>query len=166
MDKDKMMEQLVDKFLDGATSNAEERLLYDYFAGRGANGPLARYAPMFGWYAGGMTAPLPRRRRPLAVRLAAGIGIAASVLLAAGAGIHYRNHLETQRLYAVYEGSYIVRGGKKITDLKAIMPELKRIESATRERTDKRRNISRMTPKEIFSMMERENNGNPNEPTI
>ena len=63
MDKDKIMEQLVAKFLDGATSNEEERRLYDYFTGSRVASHLHKYKAMFEWYAGGMAAPLPPSRK-------------------------------------------------------------------------------------------------------
>ena len=64
MDKDKIMEQLVAKFLDGATSNEEERRLYDYFTGSRVASHLHKYKAMFEWYAGGMAAPLPPVAEP------------------------------------------------------------------------------------------------------
>ncbi len=169
----KTIEQLVEKFLDGATTNAEEQTLYDYFAGEKVDRRLEQYKPMFRWYAGGMTDPLPAeppaaagRARTLRMRILATAGIAASVLLIGGAAIGYHKHMEKERLYATYEGSYIVRGGKKITDLKAIMPELKRIERDAEAMACRSKNIGRMSPEEIFKMMEKGNKDNNHKPTI
>lgn len=171
--KDKVMELLVEKFLDGATTNAEEQRLYEYFAGKHVARRLLKYKPMFAWYAGGMEGQLPeagetagaqRAPKPLWIRVA--ISAAAAILLIAGAAVIYRHHVQTERLYAIYEGSYIVRGGKKITDLKTIMPELRRIEHQARSMADRHKGISQMEPKEIFKMMEKENKQNNNGPTI
>ena len=112
--------RLIERFLDGDTSNAEERQLYDYFAGDVAD-DLKQYQPMFAWYAtGDVTQPPKRqgmgRRRVLAV--------AASLLLLVGVGLWAWHLHEEQMELARFEGSYIIRNGQKQTDLKAIMPEL------------------------------------------
>lgn len=173
MIRNKDMELLVEKFLDGATTNAEERLLYDYFAGDGVDSRLEQYRPMFRWYAGGMAGPLPgseaaapRRARTMRMRILTAVGMAASVLLIVGGVIGYRNHVQTERLYATYGGSYIVRGGKKITDLKAILPELRRIERDAEAMACRSKGMSRMSPKEIFRMMDEQNKRNNHKPTI
>ena len=44
--------QLVNRFLDGATTNAEEQTLYDYFAGEDIAPELMQYRDMFRWYSG------------------------------------------------------------------------------------------------------------------
>lgn len=173
MDKDKIMEQLVAKFLDGATSNEEERRLYDYFTGSRVASHLHKYKAMFEWYAGGMAAPLPpvaepkgRRARTVPMWAKVAAGAAAAVLIVAGASVAYQRHAKTERMYAIYSGSYIVRGGKKITDLKVIMPELRRIEHEACALGNRYKGIGRMSPKEIFKMMENENKQNSNRPTI
>ena len=166
MDIDKRMEELTGKFLDGATNNDEEQALYEYYAGNGVARHLKKYEQMFRWYAGGMVEQLPQRRKAHHRLAWTGLGVAASVLLLFGAGMYCRQNIEEQRMHAMYEGSYIVRNGKKITDLNVIMPELKRIENATENRRQKYKSISRMSPKEIFRLMEDSNRGNNNEPTI
>lgn len=171
--KDKDIELLIGRFLDGETTNAEEQRLYDYFAGTRVASRLEKYRPMFSWYAGGMEEPLPEsaptavprvRLIPLWLRTAA--CAAAAVLLIAGAAVAYLRHASAERLYATYEGSYIVRGGKKITDLKAIMPELRRIEREASALACRHKGIGSMKPREIFKMMEDANKQNDNRPTI
>ena len=76
------------------------------------------------------------------------------------------NNPRAERLYATYEGSYIVRGGKKLTDLKAIMPELRRIEREAGALAERHKGISSMEPEEIFKMMENANKQDDNGPTI
>ena len=91
---------------------------------------------------------------------------AAAVLIVAGAAAGFRHYRQTERLYATYEGSYIVRGGKKITDLKAILPELRRIERDAEALACRSRKIGRMSPKQIFRMMDEQNRTEHNGPTI
>ena len=171
MNKDKIMELLVDKFLDGATTNAEEQQLYEYFAGNNVARRLRKY--MFGWYAGGMKGQLPDiwdaackcpKARTRWIRAA--VSTAAAILLIAGVTVAYVQYRQTQRLYATYEGSYIVRNGKKITDIKSILPELKRIEHEAQALDSRYKGISHMQPKEIFKLMDKENRRDNNGPTI
>ena len=54
------------------------------------------------------------------------ISIAASLLLLVGVGVWKYQKLQEE--YAIYEGSYIVRDGKKLTNIKEILPELKAAE--------------------------------------
>ena len=119
------MRFLVERFMDGATTNGEEQELYELFRSDSVPADLRKLRPMFAWYAGGMQAPLPVRR-PLRRRLFTVIGVAAAVLLLFGAGLSIRRHMENERMYEIYAGSYVIRGGKKITDLRKIMPELQR----------------------------------------
>ena len=65
--------------------------------------------------------PERARHRPLWPRLA----VAASVVVALACGAAYYEHRMSRERMAQFEGSYIVRNGQKITDLKEIMPELR-----------------------------------------
>lgn len=171
--KDKDIELLIGRFLDGETTNAEEQRLYDYFAGTRVASRLEKYRPMFSWYAGGMKGQLPdiwdaackcRKARTRWIRAA--VSTAAAILLIAGITVAYFHYRQTQRLYATYEGSYIVRNGKKITDIKSILPELKRIEHEAQALDSRYKGISHMQPKEIFKLMDKENRRDNNGPTI
>ena len=121
------MKQLIERFLYGDTTNVEEQMLYDYFKGDVARS-LKKYQSMFCWYADGM--PERAKRRPLWPRLA----VAASLVAVLAGGTVYYEHQKTAELMATYEGSYIVRNGQKITDLKEIMPELRRTSSKAEQR--------------------------------
>jgi predicted negative regulator of RcsB-dependent stress response len=80
---------------------------------------------MFQWYAAGMPEQKAKpSKRPYAKWLA----IAASMLLLVGIGFGYRYYQEQQELYAIYEGSYIIRDGIKNTDIRQILPELQATE--------------------------------------
>ena len=117
--------QLINRFLDGATTNAEEQMLYDYFAGEDIAPELMQYRDMFRWYSAGMPEMnVKQRRMPLRRILA----LAASVLLLVGIGFGIHRYQKLQEEYALYEGSYIIRDGVKITDISKILPELKATE--------------------------------------
>lgn len=112
----------IERFLDGRTSNEEEQALYDFFGQGDVPRRYRRYRKMFGWYASGMEGPLPTRAasRPM-WRWAAAAALAA--VLAGGAWM-WHEHRERQELYECFEGSYIIRKGQKITDIRQIMPAL------------------------------------------
>ncbi|MBQ9667669.1 MAG: hypothetical protein IJV45_02825 [Prevotella sp.] len=125
---EQQIRQLIERFLDGDTSNAEEQMLYDYFAGGDVAKSLRKYREMFRWYADGM--PERARSRRLWPRLAVAASLVA--VIACGA-VYYENRKEAEQM-ARFEGSYIVRDGKKITDLRKIMPELKQALSEAEQR--------------------------------
>jgi hypothetical protein len=117
----------VEKFLNGETSNAEEQALYDFFASGDVPRSMKKYRAMFQWYEGGMKEPLPQPARRFQMRrLVVRLSIAASILLACGIGIAIYQYQQEQELYECYEGSYIIRNGEKITDIKKILPELRK----------------------------------------
>lgn len=116
-EKEKQMERLVERFLDGLTTNAEEQELYDYFQGR-VRGKLKKYQPMFQWYAEGM----PERKQTH--RLWPKVAVAASVAAVVGAGLMVVQRQEPSAELALYEGSYIIRNGQKNSNLEEILPEL------------------------------------------
>ena len=125
MMKEKEIQQLIERFLEGETTNAEEQMLYDYFNGKDIAESLEPYREMFRWYAAGM----PEQKTNAHKRTyAKWIAMAASLLLLVGIGFGYRHYQEQQELYAIYEGSYIIRDGVKNTDIKQILPELQATE--------------------------------------
>lgn len=114
-------------FLDGDTSVKQEKMLYDYFLQRKVASDLECYREMFNWYAGLASASKStsnsRRSRTRLIAVAASI----SALLLIGIGLiaglpKDSDTLSPDRIYA---GSYIIRNGKKITDIKQILPELR-----------------------------------------
>jgi hypothetical protein len=121
------IEALVERFFEGATSGAEERELYDYFASDGVPLELEPYRPLFRYIDREMPAalpasdarsPLPRRR--FAIRTA-GIAAVVAALIAVGAAVGLQKARERNDRFA---GSYIIRNGVRITDPKIIRPEL------------------------------------------
>ena len=138
------IKKMVERFLDGETTTAEEQMLYDFFAADVVPKELRPYQEMFRWYAGGMKEPLPdgNKKRTLLARIA----VAASVVLLVGVGVGWYRHVEYEKLCAIYKDSYIVRNGKKITDIRTIKPELERVSnevalSLSRDFSEKQINI-------------------------
>ena len=50
----KNIEEYINRFLDGETTNAEEQAIYRFFCTGNVPAHLKEYAPMFAWYEGGM----------------------------------------------------------------------------------------------------------------
>ena len=127
--EERKIQQLIERFLNGETTNAEEQTLYDYFASDNVAESLRQYQGMFRWYAEGMPAIRGHKKTYIRTILA----IAASLLLLVGVGLGYWHYQQQQEEYAIYEGSYIIRDGKKITDIRQILPELKAAEQEVSE---------------------------------
>ncbi|MDR0836537.1 MAG: hypothetical protein LBN11_08180 [Tannerella sp.] len=123
----KQIEELVARFFEGETSNEEEQIIYQYFTQEDVPEHLRRYTPLFDSFATGITntfeppAPviaLPQRKSR---RMIWAVGIAASFLILLASGLFF---VQKGDSIDPYEGSYIIRNGKKITDLNLIRPEL------------------------------------------
>ena len=125
MMKEKEIQQLIERFLEGATTNADEQFLYRYFNGRNVAESLEPYRKMFQWYAAGMPKQEAKSHKKTYAKW---LTVAASMLLLVGIGFGYRYYQEQQELYAIYEGSYIIRDGIKNTDIRQILPELQATE--------------------------------------
>ncbi|WP_455672810.1 hypothetical protein [Phocaeicola sp.] len=134
----KNIEEYINRFLDGETTNAEEQAIYRFFREGDVPAHLKEYEPMFAWYEGGMqgepkpvTMEEPKiekkkrfdlRRIPVTAWSA---GIAAMLVVSLGLGLLFYSD-NSKEIYvedwACYEGSYIEVGGKRITDIKQILP--------------------------------------------
>lgn len=130
--KSARLAHLVDLFMDGSTTVAQERELFDAFApGRKVPRRLESYRPMMQWYASlasadGVTAAVSRRRLP---RVAVWVSSAAAVAMMATVAVSYMSRSASlPDDYALYQGSYVIRNGHKITDLAQILPEVRRVE--------------------------------------
>lgn len=132
---DKTLRMLIARFMEGATTNAEERQIFARFEQGAVPDDLEQFRPMMSWLAGGMPAVEPSI--PTAIRrwskssLAACISAAASLALIVSVSFSFmdgRTSGLAKEDYITYAGSYIIRDGKKITDLDVIMPELERAE--------------------------------------
>ncbi len=129
---------LIDRFMEAETSIAEEKRLSDYFASGNVAEELLPYREMFGWYDSlsqesnpdtGRQPEKATRMRILPLKLWQWASIAAMTALLFTAGLYLRTSAEDiNDTYLAYQGSYIVRDGKKITDLSIVVPEAERIE--------------------------------------
>lgn len=144
----KNVEEYISRFMDGETDNAEEQALYRFFRKGNVPEHLKEYAPMFAWYEEGMpgepgqtVAEKPTtRKRPLLLRFPAAAwsaGIAAMIVVAAGLGLlFYSDKGQDARAgeWACYEGSYIEVGGKRLTDIKQILPLILKEQAVAEEK--------------------------------
>ncbi|MDE6067172.1 MAG: hypothetical protein K2G27_10170 [Duncaniella sp.] len=130
--------QWVERFLDAETTLDQERELYAYFARPDLPEHARRYRAMFGWYEGlessdrDSDTPATSPVRLLPLRLWQWAGIAAVILLLFAAGFMLRpsvaDHGYVTEDGTIYSG-YMIRDGKKITDMALISAEMDRINS-------------------------------------
>ena len=122
---------LVELFLEGTATAEQEAELYAYFsspAGGDADSRLERYRPMFAWYAalpGERMAAAGRRKRAAA---AWAVAASVAVLMAVAGFLALWTPSAAVEAMELYAGSYVVRDGRRITDLRAIYPELRMAE--------------------------------------
>jgi hypothetical protein len=153
----KNAEEWINRFLNGETSNAEEQELYRFFAGKDVPHRLRKYQSMFSWYAEGMQQTLADRKRHSKLRFyTVRLSIAAAILLTIGIGIRLYQDARFEEEYSCYEGSYIIRNGKKITDLKQILPELKSTIQVAEQRDQKIRTELNKTPSDYIKEFKEE----------
>lgn len=133
----------VEKFLDGETTCREEKELYDYFSRPSLPEDAEAYREMFAWYSSlqignentnknsihHLSDDASSRVRILHLRPWQWISVAATVALLLTAGFIFQPSREyVSEEYMAYQGSYIIRDGKKITDLNIVVPEILRTE--------------------------------------
>lgn len=144
--------RLISRFLDGETSLDEEKTLYAFFSRPDVPEELEPYRPMFGWYASlavhndetdrpdndgersALSATPVKKDRPLfrLLRPWQWAGIAAMLAVLFTVGFFLRTPSIPEE-YLAYEGSYIIRNGKKITDLRIVVPEILRTQQVVDE---------------------------------
>lgn len=126
----KRIEDLLERFFEGQTSNEEERVLYDFFAGPDVPSHLRRYKEVFGYFESGICLDfIEQPERSLPVKKSSDkrrFGWAIATCAAASLLLLLLNTFFTNRRdsFNPYEGSYIVRSGVVITDTKKIEAEL------------------------------------------
>lgn len=119
------IEKYIQRFMEGETTNAEEQAIYRFFRTENVPEHLKPYAQMFAWYEEGMPDAQPARKKPLWKRLPIelwSMGIAAMLVIGIGLGVMLSLDNPRNDEWACYEGSYIETGGKRINDVKEIMP--------------------------------------------
>jgi len=124
----KYIEELIERFLDGATTNAEEKELYAFFTGKDVPAHLEQYKEMFVWFDEGMvqeletvTDPMPNTiRSKNRFRIWGTVAAVAATLVL----LMVLRPQSIEPEFDPFEGSYIVRNGVKITDPAIVGPEI------------------------------------------
>lgn len=123
---------LIALFLDGGTSDEQEKWLADFYLGHAPGtlpDDLESARRMFAWYAS-----LPPSRegstrgsRGIIPRVLMAVAAACVALVAVVSGVVYFRHDSTPEHagpWASYSGSYIIRNGEQVDDIEIIYPEL------------------------------------------
>lgn len=127
------IDEYVERFFNGDTTADEEEAIYRYFATERIPRHLRRYKKMFAWYADKMPydpysmLSIKQKRREKAVFWSAAATIIA--IVASLSFVLVNNKAAIQREYKIYEGSYVEINGRKIEDLRIILPQIRKIES-------------------------------------
>lgn len=131
----KDIEKLIDSFFDGNTTCEQEQKLYTFFSQPDVPDHLVQYRPVFEYFEKGMAdecelpvQPVHKAETPASLPVKKKnfmfwTSIAACFLIIA-AGISF--YIYNTRSFNIYEGSYIVRNGKRITNPDEIQNELER----------------------------------------
>ncbi|GAB6976699.1 hypothetical protein [Prevotella falsenii] len=128
--ENKEIKLLIDKFLDGETTLAEERKLYTYFRSEKVSSEYLHYRDMFLDLAAVQQLsehsgePPKQPVRTSTVMLRRIIGIAASLLLLLGVFLFYGQYQDRQ-LAKKYAGSYTIVDGVRNDNLHEIKGKLK-----------------------------------------
>lgn len=139
MDNSKKIRKLIQRFFDGETTLAEERLLYDFFASDNVPDELAEYKEMFAGYAAIWQAEEVKTevcgmadgngskagyKTSVIKRLAISIFAAAAIMTGF---IFINSRIEEQRFMEKYEGSYMIVNGQRIDNLSEIRNEIEQL---------------------------------------
>ena len=126
--RNERIKDLLNRFFEGQTSDKEERELYLFFRRDNLPEEFASYRSVIKYFETGLADELdsampnpPSRTISSKKRWIVWSSIAASFLLILFAPLYFLNIPETPD---PLEGSYIIRNGMRITDLKRIRPEL------------------------------------------
>ena len=126
----KNIEDYIRRFMEGETTNAEEQAIYRFFRSGDVPEHLQVYAPMFAWYEEGMpdgmkNTSVMSKKITFWKSISSGVwsmGIAAMLVIGIGLGILFGWDGDADDEWSCYEGSYVEINGKRITDIKEIMP--------------------------------------------
>ena len=100
----RIIEQLLDKYFDAATSIAEENQLKEYFSSPGVAPHLEQYRPMFGYFAREATQQFDKTVHLQPKRqYAKWISVAASLVLMVGMLAYFSNQLVTNNDLGTYD---------------------------------------------------------------
>lgn len=122
------IKQLVERFLEGRTTNAEEHELYEWFATADVPEEWSDLKSMFRWYAAGMPTDSDdtsqHKNHKIGTRWFGWVvGVAAMVAIAV---LIFRDY-GTKTEIDIYEGSFIVAEGVRYDDTAYIEQEIKAV---------------------------------------
>ena len=123
------IEEQIERFFEGQTSNEEEQQLYAFFSSENIPEHLLPYRPVFAYFETGIKEESglqnnPKSRQPSwGKKISIWASVAASLLILVSFGLY---HFTKGKEYNPYEGSYIIRNGVKITDPKIVIPEIEK----------------------------------------
>lgn len=161
--KQKHIEDLLERFFDGQTSNVEEQELYAFFNSPGVPEALRSYQSVFAYFEtgikeefSGQTDEAGRTSLKSSGKfwLWIGIGVAVSLLFF----LVYSQDFDRPASFNPYEGSYIVRNGVRITDMKEILPELEYSLREVKLQQEKAEQIARQVNRKEKLLRDREIN--------
>jgi len=125
------IEEQIERFFSGQSSNKEEQDLYVFFSSENIPEHLLPYRPVFAYFETGIKEEdskhqkiVPKKMLPVRMKkISSWASVAATLLILISLGIY---HSMREKEFNPYEGSYIIRNGVKITDPKIVMPEIKK----------------------------------------
>ena len=117
------IEERIERFFAGESSNEEEQELYAFFSSENVPEHLLQYRPVFAYFETGIKKELNNTQSLRKKKISFWASIAASLLLLVSFGIY---HFYKEKDFNPYEGSYIIRNGVKITDPKIVNPEIEK----------------------------------------
>lgn len=148
---DNRLTQLLELFMAGETTNAQELELTERFRQGPVPPALEQYRPMLMWLDQGMPQvkmPVDKPHRFSRRLIMTCVGAAASLALIVTVAVSLmsrRSGTLNPEDYVTYAGSYVIRDGEKITDLDLIMPELERAERLVEKQSAAARSIESMS---------------------
>jgi len=137
----KRIEELIERFFEGQTTNEEERELYDFFSSENVPEPFLSYRPIFAYFETGIKEESDHQiiiQSPQNKRIRIWASVAASLLILISFGIY---HFTREKDFNPYKGSYIVRNGVKITDPKIVNPEIEKTLYLVQQQEKKREQL-------------------------
>lgn len=144
----------VERFLDGLTTNDEEKALFRWFAKDNIPSEAEKYRDMFRWYSDISHHTRQENTSRINPFVRKSLSIAAAIAFAFTVVSSIWQNISIQREYLCYEGSYVIRDGRKITDPRLVMKEIKAIDIEMQEMKREIEFARQQTRTEIQSTMQ------------
>ena len=147
--------ELIEKFFDGNTSLAEEQQLYSYFSSSHVPAGLEEYRDMFtclGNMAEENSSICKPQYTPIMRILPRAVAAAAAAILVVAAAITIERNGCEARLARIYGGSYVIKNGKRIDNIREIKPIIEQTltEADNIERLAEGQNIINAAEQEVL----------------